>query len=51
MLEAKKAELEAKLAEVASDHEKLQAISAQLGALVDELDTKSERWLELAEYA
>ena len=51
VLEAKKAELEAKLAEVASDHEKLQAISAQLGALVDELDTKSERWLELAEYA
>ena len=51
VLEAKKAELEAELAEVASDHEKLQAISAQLGALVDELDTKSERWLELAEYA
>lgn len=51
VLEAKKAELEAKLTEVASDHEKLQAVSAQLGALVDELDTKSERWLELAEYA
>ena len=51
VLEAKKAELEAELAEVASDHEKLQAVSAQLGALVDELDTKSERWLELAEYA
>lgn len=51
VLEAKKTELEAKLAEVASDHEKLQVISAQLGALVDELDTKSERWLELAEYA
>ena len=50
VLEAKKAELEAELAEVASDHEKLQAVSAQLGALVDELDTKSERWLELAEY-
>ncbi len=51
VLEAKKAVLEAKLAEVASDHEKLQAVSAQLGALVEELDTKSERWLELAEYA
>lgn len=51
VLEAKKAELEAELAEVVSDHEKLQAVSAQLGALVDELDTKSERWLELAEYA
>lgn len=51
VLEAKKAELEAELAEVASDHEKLQAVSAKLGALVDELDTKSERWLELAEYA
>ena len=50
VLEAKKAELEAELAEVVSDHEKLQAVSAQLGALVDELDTKSERWLELAEY-
>ncbi|HYG52140.1 MAG TPA: ABC-F family ATP-binding cassette domain-containing protein [Flavobacteriales bacterium] len=46
-LEARKKELEEKLAAAASDHEALVKISAELGKLTEELDVKGLRWLEL----
>lgn len=47
-LEIKKKELEEKL-NVVNDHDELLRISAELGKIMEELDTKSERWLELGE--
>lgn len=50
-LEAKKIELEGVLASGIDDHEKLMSVSAELGALINELDEKGMRWLELSEFA
>lgn len=48
-LEAKKAELEGQLADAATDHEKIHTISAELGQVMNELEEKEMRWLELSE--
>lgn len=49
--EARQPELEAQLAEHATDAEKVVALSAELAALVEQLDADVERWAELAERA
>ncbi len=49
VLEKKKKELEEKLSQVLDQHNELMAVSEQLGKVVDELDAKSLRWLELSE--
>lgn len=48
-LEAKKVELEGQLSDAASNHEKIHAISAELGVVMNELEEKEMRWLELSE--
>ncbi|MEN9640362.1 MAG: hypothetical protein RLZZ262_2231 [Bacteroidota bacterium] len=50
-LEKEKAELEALLAGGTNDHEELIRTTEKLGQLVEELDDKTMRWLELSEYA
>ncbi|MFM7311135.1 MAG: ABC-F family ATP-binding cassette domain-containing protein [Flavobacteriales bacterium] len=50
ILEAKKRELEAQLLEVVADHERLQQVSEELGLVVQSLDAKGMRWLELSEW-
>lgn len=47
-LEEKKKVLEDKLSSV-NDHDELLKVSEELGQIINELDTKSERWLELSE--
>ena len=47
-LEIKKKEFEEKLSSC-SDHNELLKITEQLGKLMNDLDSKSERWLELGE--
>ena len=49
--EARQPELEAQLAEHATDADKVVALSAELAALVEQLDADVERWAELAERA
>ncbi|HEY8404422.1 MAG TPA: ABC-F family ATP-binding cassette domain-containing protein [Flavobacteriales bacterium] len=49
LLEQKKAELEAKLQTATTDHTELTKITEELGKVVEELDTKTMRWLELSE--
>lgn len=49
-LEKRKVALSEELTKVADDHEKIMEISAELTQIVDELDTKEMRWLELSEY-
>jgi ATP-binding cassette subfamily F protein uup len=49
VLEAEKAKLEAVLNSGISDHTELLATSDKLGKIVEELDAKSLRWLELSE--
>ena len=49
--EDRQPQLEARLAEHATDAEKVIALSAELGALVEQLDADMERWAELAERA
>jgi ATP-binding cassette subfamily F protein uup len=49
VLEKKKAELEVKLSASNSDHSELTKITEELGKVVNELDTKTMRWLELSE--
>lgn len=49
VLEAEKAKLEAILNSGISDHAELLATSDKLGKVVEELDMKSLRWLELSE--
>lgn len=49
-LELKKKDLEEKLGNT-TDGQELMKISAELGKLIDELDEKSMRWLELSEFA
>jgi len=48
-LEKEKAELEKQLADAGTDHEALLKVTERLGKLVNELDAKSMRWLELGE--
>jgi len=50
ILEKRKLELSEELSKVADNHEKIMEISAELTQIVDELDTKELRWLELSEY-
>ncbi len=49
-LESRKAELESLLANE-NDHEALMKLSEELGTTMDDIDTKTMRWLELSEYA
>ncbi|WP_299461914.1 ABC-F family ATP-binding cassette domain-containing protein [uncultured Microscilla sp.] len=49
-LEEKKDELTEKLNSGTLDHEKLQKTSQKLGEIIDLIDSKTERWLELAEF-
>jgi len=49
-LEQTKLELEALLAGGTNDHDTLIKTTAQLGEVMEALDTKSMRWLELSEY-
>lgn len=49
LLEQKKAELEAKLQTATTDHTELTKITEELGKVVEELDTKTMRWLDLSE--
>lgn len=48
-LEAEKQEIEEKLASGNLTHEELMAASARIAQIIDELDTKEMRWLELSE--
>jgi ABC transport system ATP-binding/permease protein len=50
-LEARKAELTQLLNSGETDHEKLMAWSEEIGKIVTDLETKSDRWLELSEFA
>lgn len=50
-LEALKLELSAKLSEDGLSTEEMMAVSERLGVLVNEIDEKTERWLELSERA
>ena len=49
--EARQPELEAALAEHATDADRVIALSSELGALVEQLEADVERWAELAERA
>ena len=50
-LENKKAELEQQLNDNSSDYEMATSISNELGGVITALNTKSDRWLELSEFA
>lgn len=50
LLEKEKKELEAKLAGATSNHEELLRVSDRLGRVINELDEKGMRWLELSEF-
>ena len=49
-LEEEKEQLTDRLNSGTLDHEALQQVSETLGEVMDTIDTKTERWLELAEY-
>jgi ATP-binding cassette subfamily F protein uup len=49
LLEEKKKQLEIKLEQSLADHTQLLKVTEELGKVVDELDTKTMRWLELSE--
>jgi ATP-binding cassette subfamily F protein uup len=49
-LEEEKDQLTEKLNSGALDHEELQKTSEKLGEIIDLIDSKTERWLELAEF-
>jgi ATP-binding cassette subfamily F protein uup len=49
VLASQKEALEAQLNDPALDHEKLTELSAELGKVMEELDEKEMRWLELSE--
>ena len=49
-LEKRKKELELQLTSGLPDHTELMSITEQLGNIVEELDQKSMRWIELSEY-
>ena len=48
-LEAEKAELEARMSSGTLPYTELQAASARIQALMDEISQREERWLELSE--
>ncbi len=50
-LENQKAQLEAELNTGQLDHEALQAKAEEIARLIEQIDQKTERWLELSEYA
>ncbi|MGB0521489.1 MAG: ABC-F family ATP-binding cassette domain-containing protein [Flammeovirgaceae bacterium] len=50
-LEEEKAQLEEKLTSGETDHQKLQEWSERIAELIDLIDEKTIRWMELAEYA
>lgn len=50
-LESEKAELEALLSSGTLSHEKLTRTAERIGTLIDEIDEKTMRWLELSERA
>ncbi len=50
-LESEKAELEALLSSGTLSHEELTRTAERIGALIDEIDEKTMRWLELSERA
>lgn len=50
-LEEEKSKLEDKLGSGETDHQKLQEWSERISELIQQIDEKSERWLELSEYA
>lgn len=50
-LETEKAELEALLSSGTLSHEELMRSAERIGALIDQIDTKTMRWLELSERA
>lgn len=49
-LEIQKDELTEQLNSGTLGHEELQKVSEKLGKIIDEIDSKTERWLELAEF-
>lgn len=49
-LEARKTEVEELLASGTDDYDRLQELTGELGRVMEEIDKKSERWLELSEY-
>lgn len=49
-LETEKTELEEKLNSGMSDYEELQKLSARISQIIDDLDEKTLRWMELEEY-
>lgn len=50
-LEEKKNQKAAQLSDVGSDHEKLMTLSAEVEKLVNDINHKTERWMELSEFA
>ena len=50
-LEKRKEKLSEELTQASDDHEKIMTISAELTQIVDDLDEKEMRWLELSEFA
>ncbi len=51
LLEEKKAELNQLLLDSSSNHEELLKLTKELGQVTKSLDEKTDRWLELSEYA
>jgi len=49
-LEQRKKELETEIAENQTDHEKIMALSTEMGNTIQALDEKGDRWLELSEF-
>jgi len=49
-LEKRKKELETEIAENQSNHEKIMALSTEMGDTIKALEEKGDRWLELGEY-
>jgi ATP-binding cassette subfamily F protein uup len=50
-LAKQKAEMEVRLAGAGSDYALMAELSAELSSIAEEIDHKTERWLELAEIA
>ena len=49
-LEVKKTEMTNQLNSVGTDHDELMKVTKALGDITLELDTKTDRWIELSEY-
>ncbi len=49
-LESRKKEIEVVLSQPSDDHEQLMTLSKELGEIIEQIDLKSDRWLELSEY-